>query len=516
MAYRFHLPVVAALAILLSGCGSLPEDLPMAPQGFAAAPGPDGPLAVAESGLVGRFDAGESGFHLLDANEQGLRWRLALIDSARHSLDLQYYVWWGDESGDLLIKRVIDAADRGVKVRLILDDLSTMLEDEEHPKLRDVPAAVIDSHPNIEVRLFNAWRNRAIAARVVETFQRMERINHRMHNKLLIADGRATVIGGRNVGNEYFGLSPEFNFRDLDVLGIGPVARQASAVFDRFWNSSWVLEAAVLGIAVPPGDLKRHQQRLRAELNNAKALERFPVAPQDWQSTLDALPARMHAGTSRVHTDTPDDDKVSHHMPAAMRDLFATAREEVLITNAYVIPDADWLRQMGKLVEVGVRVRLLTNSLASHDVPAVNSHYKRWRRPLLQAGVELYELRHDAALQPRLANTEPNEGEFVGLHVKAAVIDRERVFVGSMNLDPRSQSLNSEMGVVIQSPALADELARAMESDMSPENAWRVYLTPDGKVRWTALGEELTRQPARNFWQRIVDIVFMAFPPDLY
>jgi putative cardiolipin synthase len=516
MLMRFFTAAIVVLAITASGCTTLPEQLPMPAQSFAQAPQRGGQLADVESAITKRLEAGQSGFHLLNSNEQGLRWRLALIDSARHSLDLQYYVWWGDESGDLLMKRVIDAADRGVKVRLILDDLSTMLEDEANPKLRDVPVSVIDSHPNIEVRLFNVWRSRAIGARAVETFERLERINHRMHNKLLIADSRATVIGGRNVGNEYFGLSPEFNFRDLDVLGIGPVARQAATVFDRFWNSAWVLEAEVLGIDVPPGELQRHHRRLGAELASAKALTHFPAASQDWQEQLATLPARMHTGSSRVHTDTPDDDVVTHHMPAAMRDLFGSARQEILVTNAYVIPDDNWLQQIGRQVAAGVRVSLLTNSLASHDVPAVNSHYKVWRKPLLQSGVALHELRHDAALQSSLADTAPNVGEFVGLHVKAAVVDRQRVFIGSMNLDPRSKNINSEMGVVIDSPSLAAELAQVVEVDMAPDNAWRVNLNADGDVRWAALDQEFARQPARSLWQRVEDVIFMAFPRDLY
>jgi putative cardiolipin synthase len=508
--------LAVVLALVLAGCATLPESLPMPAQQFAPAPQPDGPLAAVESALQQRSGPGESGFHLLDSNEQGLRWRLALIDSARHSLDLQYYVWWGDESGDLLMSRVIEAADRGVKVRLILDDLSTMLEDEQHLRLRDVPAAAIDSHPNIEVRLFNAWRSREIAGRALETLERMERINHRMHNKLLVADNRAAVIGGRNIGNEYFGLSPEFNFRDLDVLGIGPVARQASAVFDRFWNSAWVLEAEVLGVEVAPDELRRHHDRLRAGLAESQVLTRFPAGPQDWRASLDALPARMHLGSSRVHTDTPDDGVVNHHMPQAIRNLLASADREVLITNAYVIPDQRWLQQVGEEIAGGVRFRLLTNSLASHDVPAVNSHYKQWRAHLLQAGVELHELRHDAALQSTLADTPPVVAEFVGLHVKAAVVDRERVFIGSMNLDPRSADINSEMGVVIESPALAAELAQRMEHDMAPENAWRLQLDDAGRVRWAGPDRVLTRQPARSFWQRVEDVVFMAFPRDLY
>jgi len=164
----------------------------------------------------------------------------------------------------------------------------------------------------------------------------------------------------------------------------------------------------------------------------------------------------------------------------------------------------------------GVKIRMLTNSLASHDVPAVNSHYKQWRKPLLEAGVDLHEMRADAAVQSLLADTPPTRAEFMGLHVKAMVIDRERVFVGSMNLDPRSWEVNSEMGVVVDSPGLAQALARAMERDMQPENAWRVTLDAQGQVRWTAGDTTLTSQPARSFWQRVEDVIFMAFPRDLY
>ena len=505
-----------AAGLTLAGCATLPQTLPRGEAGYALAPQADGDLAAVEARLRERAGPDASGFRLLDSNEEGLRWRLALIDSARHTLDLQYYVWWGDESGNLLMKRVIDAADRGVKVRLILDDLSTILKDEAHPELRDGAAALVDAHPNIEIRLFNAWRARSLTGRVFEMLGRTERINHRMHNKLLVADNRTAVIGGRNVGNEYFGLSHEFNFRDLDVLGVGPVARQASSVFDRFWNSEWVLPVKALGIAAGPDDLDRVRTPLRGQLIAAGSLARFPIDRQDWANALTALDDSLHVGVSRVHTDSPDADAVNHHMPVAIRELLSSARREVLITNAYIIPGEHALQRTREQIARGVRFRILTNSLASHDVPAVNSHYKQWRRPLLEAGVDLYEMRSDAAVQSSLADTPPARAEFMGLHVKAMVIDRERVFVGSMNLDPRSWDINSEMGVVVESEGLAQELAAAMERDMRPENAWRVALGADGTVRWTAGDRVLTTQPARSVWQRIEDIIFMAFPRDLY
>jgi putative cardiolipin synthase len=510
----FH--VLVAIVFALSGCAALPERLPLGAPGYALSPQPGGLLADLESRVRHAHGTEQSAFLLLDANQEALRWRLALIDSARHSLDLQYYVWWGDEVGDLLLARVIAAADRGVKVRLILDDLSTILEDETHPRLRDASTALVDAHPNIEIRLFNAWRSRPLAGRAVEVLERMERINHRMHNKLLVADNRAAIVGGRNLGNEYFGLSPEFNFRDLDVLGIGPVARQASAVFDTFWNSNWVTPAA----ALPPADAAEAKaadpQVLRTKLAAAPSLAAFPLEAEDWTGRFEQMVPLMHPGTSRVHTDTPDESAVTHHMPAAIRALMATAESELLIANAYIIPGQHALDRTRDLVNRGVDVRILTNSLASHDVPAVNSHYQPWRKPLLEAGVRLYEVRPDAATQPALADTPPTRAKFMGFHVKAMVIDERRVFVGSMNLDPRSWSINSEMGVVIDSPGLARELAATVKRDMAPENAWQVTLDGNGELVWAAGGQELRQQPARSTWQRVENVFFTFFPRDLY
>jgi putative cardiolipin synthase len=344
----------------------------------------------------------------------------------------------------------------------------------------------------------------------------MERINHRMHAKLLVADNRATIVGGRNIGNEYLGLSPDFNFRDLDVLGIGPVARQASAVFDKFWNSEWVVPVGALGIDTGSQGLKAAAAPILRELQEAPSLQGLSLDRRAWSAELAQAAAQLHGGQSSVHTDSPDPGQLTHHMPAAIRKLIAGAQREVLIANAYIIPDPDSIAELQVLVARGVKVRILTNSLASHDVPAVNSHYKQWRKPLLEAGVDLYEVRHDAATKALLADTPPSVSKFMGFHVKAIVIDCERVFVGSMNLDPRSAAINSEMGVVVDSASLAQALATSLEVDMQPANAWHVTLAPDGTVRWSSGGTVLGTQPARNTWQRVEDIIFMAFPRDLY
>jgi putative cardiolipin synthase len=508
--------LVLFLVLGLTGCATLPEHVPHGPIGHAPPPQPGGPLADLENALHPKLGIDGSAWRALDSNEDAFRWRLALVDSAEHTLDIQYYFWWEDDTGQLLMKHVVDAADRGVKVRIILDDLTTLLKDDRTPKVRDWQTATLNSHPNIELRLFNAFRARSLLGRGIDFLRRMDLMNQRMHNKMLVADNRAVILGGRNIGNEYFGFGKEFNFRDLDVLGLGPVARQTSTVFDRFWNSDWVVPVAALNLEATTRDLRAERPRILQSLEGSAVLERFPLNRKNWGAELRDFQKEAHVGGSHVLTDLPAPRAVRHRMPKAMRDFMSSAQSELLITNAYVIPDDNDLSMFEELRARGVTVKLLTNSLASQDVPAVNSHYKRWRKALVKAGVELYECRPDAAVRSTLADTPPNHAEFMGMHVKAVVVDRKRVFVGSMNLDPRSQELNSEMGVVIDSDAFARQIAGIMEQDMQPQSAWQVTLNEQGRLRWTAEGEPLTRQPARGAWQRMQDVFFMLFPRNLY
>ncbi len=506
---------MVVLALALAGCVA-PPPLPRPPAGYAIAPQPDSPFAATEHRIASEHGDAASGFKLLPRNEEALLWRLALIDSARHSLDLQYYVWFGDKVGQLLLARVIAAANRGVRVRLLFDDLNTLLHDMGSVELRDAALAMIDRHPKIEIRVFNAWRSRDLLGRAAEGAAEFERLNRRMHNKQMIADNRAAIIGGRNIGDEYFGLNAGFNFHDLDVLGIGPVARQASSVFDRYWNSDWVRR-------IPLADGAAASPRSAAEAEALAALEAdargrlLLDGRRGWSVDLAGISAALAAGRSSVHTDSPSRAaNVHNQVPEAFRALMRSASSEVLITNAYIIPDANFMADLQELAGRGVRVRILTNSLASHDVPAVNSHYEGWRRPILRTGAELYEFRPDPAIQAPVVEFPPFKGRFAGLHTKAMVIDRRRSFVGSMNLDPRSEVINAEMGVVIDSEPLAALLAAEMERDMGPANSWRVTLQPDGALAWTSDRETRATQPARDFMQRVENLVFKLFPPSLY
>ncbi len=516
VAARSCLAFLLILTFALSGCATLPDKLPRGPVGYAILPQPSGPLAALENSLHSRLGMEGSAWKALDSNEDALRWRLALIDSAQTSLDIQYYFWWEDETGELLMKHVIDAANRGVKVRIILDDLTTLLKDDRTPKVRDWQTALLNAHANIELRLFNAFRARSLLGRGIDFLRRMDVMNQRMHNKMLVADNRAVILGGRNLGNEYFGFAQEFNFLDLDVLGLGPVARQTSTVFDRFWNSDWVVPVSALQLGATARDLRAQRPRTLQSLEGTPVLDRFPLDRKDWAADLAGFAKSAHIGPSHVLTDLPQPNAVRHRMPDAIRNFMASAKTELLITNSYIIPDDVDIKLFQDLQARGVTVKVLTNSLASQDVPAVNSHYKRWRKPLLKSGVELYESRPDAEIAKTLADTPPVHADFMGLHVKAIVVDRKRVFVGSMNLDPRSQELNSEMGVVIDSEPFAREIADIMDGGMLPQNAWRVSLNENGHLQWIAEGKPLTRQPARSGWQRVQDVFFMLFPRYLY
>jgi len=508
--------VLILMALLfLTGCATPPLAYTRHSPDYASPAQPDGVFSTLEETIRQTHGNESSGFLLLDRNEDGLQCRLALADSARHTLDLQYYIWYADDSGLLLMKRIVDAADRGVKVRILLDDLKVALS-KAPPYIRDKYLAAIVAHPNIEIRLFNAWKSRRLIGRGAELVARMERLNRRMHNKQMIADNRAAIIGGRNIADEYMGFNDEFNFIDLDVLCVGPVARQASEVFDRFWNSEWVISIKDLIEPIPEQDARSIRESVTQRLQASKKLAGIPVEPKDWRDAYGSLQRSLSIGTSRVLTDSPDHDAVSHHMPQAIREFLLSAVEEVMITNSYFIPGEKAVEGLHKGAKQGVKIRILTNSLASQEVTAVHSHYKQWRRPHIEAGVELYEVRPDAAIKKTHADTPPVASKFMSMHTKAMVVDRQRIFIGSMNLDPRSYQINSEMGVVIESPDLAQKLAGVMERGMHPENSWRVEIGLEGDLRWVSGSQILTRQPARSFMQRVKDVFFMLSPKDLY
>ncbi|MEH6593487.1 MAG: phospholipase D family protein [Halioglobus sp.] len=508
----------SALCLTLAACATgvvvAPYEQP--PAEHAIPPARDGAFSELDDYYRAEHGTDISGFELLDSNEDALRWRLALIDSARYSIDFQYYLWYGDTAGQLIAARLLDAADRGVKIRVLVDDLNTLLRDAASPVLRDKVVAWLDLHPNVELRLFNPWSNREWGGRIQEGLGDFKKANQRMHNKALIVDNRAIIIGGRNIGDEYMGMNSSFNFHDLDVLGVGPVARQTSDMFDAYWNSQWVMPVSALDIQITPEEQVRARTELLGHLSETKALTNFEIETQSWEVAIADLRGRMHTGTSRVVFDMPSKNAIDHVMLEEILALISSPQRELSIINAYIIPTERDIATLKQLKAGGREVRILTNSLASHDVPAVNSHYRPWRQPIVESGAELYELRSDAAIQTGFCDTYPTTGQFVGLHSKALVVDRETSYIGSMNFDPRSAALNTEMGVIIKSPSLGEALSTLIERDMLPENSWRVSLNHNGKLQWAHDSESTNTQPARNFWQRIEELFFRMFPKAYY
>lgn len=496
------------LLILFACAGpSLRDEIKKTEPSFAKPVATAGILAEMANDISSRYGQEYSGFRLLDSSYDSLLWRLALIDSAVSSLDIQAYLWYPDNAGRLILQRAVDASRRGVHVRLVVDDLLTIGMDQLIYEL--------DNAPNIEVRLFNPWKKRSMLARGGQMVAEFERLNTRMHDKLMIADGNAAVVGGRNIGDHYFGLSHDYNFHDLDLLGFGEIAQQANGMFDHFWNSEWVVSADNLDTGHDAEFAQQQWQQIREKNLAAEELKPFGTEVRDWSEELAAVSKELHPGTSYLVFDSTTAEGVEQNVAGKMFGFMGLAEEELLITNAYIIPGPPGIKFIQGMTDNGVKVRILTNSLESHDVPAVNSHYKKWRDDFINAGAELYELRADAEIQ-EIVDVPPVQGGFVGLHTKAMVVDRKMVFIGSMNFDPRSININTEAGAFVNSPGLAEDLARVMERDMSPANAWQVFLDDKGKPYWVNSDKTVYKQPARNGNQRIMDKIFMMFPKDQY
>ena len=501
--------LLAALLVLLTACAgpSLKKERSDSVLSYSRPPATQGVLHELSQAIVERHGQQHSGFSLLDSSHDGLNARLALIDSAVDSIDIQTYLWYPDNSGRLILERAVEAANRGVHVRLIVDDLLTIGLDQTIFELHQ--------RPNIEFRLFNPWKDRSVMARAGEMVAEMERLNQRMHDKLVVADGHAAIVGGRNIGDHYFGLSHDYNFHDLDMLGFGAIAQQAAGMFDHFWNSDLVVSADNLDVEPDPEFGSQTWEELKAKNRAAPDLQAIGVDRKDWTAYLREAAKELHPGTSLLVYDDTEGEEVRQIVITQMFPFMNEAQEELLITNAYIIPGQPAIDFIQSLTDRGVTVRILTNSLESHDVPAVNSHYRGWRDDFILAGAQLYELRADAEIAS-IVNLPPVEGEFVGLHTMAFVVDRRKVFIGSMNFDPRSANINTEAGAFVDSPGLATDLARAMLRDMSPENAWQVFLDDNGKPYWVNSDRRVDKQPARDGNQRVMDKIFKVIPKEQY
>jgi len=505
--WAWVLLAAGSVLALAAGIVDRPPGPASNPPRYASQPRPGTRLWALHARSEARFGQGTTGVLALDSGNEALDWVLASFDLAEHSIDAQYFKWDDDIVGLLVTERLLAAADRGVEVRVLLDDAGLRGADRR--------LATLGLHPNVDVRVFNPWGSReSSSARSLEWLLNRKQLNRRMHNKLLVADNTVALTGGRNIAGRFFGLGDSFNVVDLDLLLVGPVARDVSSAFDAFWNDG----SAHAAVAPDPGvtleDLDEFRAYVDRTLDDRSGdLAGFPRARREWGELLLAAVENMASGPARVVWDTPvagGPARASRVIDSVKR--FADdVRSELIVSSAFVVPDDETIAWLGRLTDRGVRVRILTNSLASNIGTIAHSGYKKYRKKLLAAGVELHELRDDAEVRAEW-RVAPTSAERLALHAKAIVVDRRKVFVGSLNLDRRSISLNTEMGVLVESPELAEEVAVFVVRHMAPENAWRVFLDDRDRLVWQNSDRSVTRQPARGRTQRVKDWLYGLLP----
>jgi cardiolipin synthase C len=482
---HFTLRIIAGIAaLLLAACASLPASVQRTPShAFADTSGTTIARTLAP-GVAAHPQLTK--VHALSDARAAFAARHRLAEAAERSIDVQYYIWHSDSSGSLLAHALWEAAERGVRVRVLLDDVNT--------RGLDTALAALDAHPNIEVRLFNPFANRSW--RVADFSSDFARVNRRMHNKAFIADNQVAVVGGRNIGDEYMGASGEAEFADLDVMAAGAVVADVSASFDAYWNSASAYpagallpamsreasrEAAASWISGLEGNAKARAYLEELSVTQVLPLLREETAAAEWTTArmLSDDPAKVLRPAERNEQGI---------LPRLLASL-GTPQRELLLVSPYFVPTREGTEALAAIAARGVQVIVLTNSLASTDVALTYAGYARYRRDLLRAGVRLYELMPtpplpaDGNAKRRSSSSAPGSGtgrsSGASLHAKTLAVDRERIFVGSFNLDPRSARLNTESGMVLESRRLAERLSDAFARDI-PQHAYEVRLDESG------------------------------------
>jgi cardiolipin synthase C len=494
------LPVLTILVLLISGCAALPQHVEKSLT--IALPNP---AATSLGRMVAAEEVGKnlSGIRLLTSGEEALADLIALADHAERTLDIQYYIIHQDDSARILLQHVRRAADRGVRVRVLVDDLNTAGEDRRFMHL--------GAHANVEVRVFNPFPGGRSATwtRLLASVNDIRRINHRMHNKLFVADNALAITGGRNIGDEYFTRDPHYNFIDLDVIAAGTIVRELSASFDAFWNSKYAYPIA--SVASP----------VSAETASPQVPESIAALGSNWLGAeLDSghlqltwVPATVLADRpAKIASEVSPDEEVTiaNNLVALMR----AAKQELIVISPYFVPGKDGVALFAKLVDQGVHIRILTNSLASTDSPLVHNGYSHYRVALLKLGIELSEVR--PKLGQKHARFHPFRGSNASLHAKALVIDQKTVFIGSMNMDARSARTNSELGLVMRSPDIARQVTSLLD-DISADGSYKLRLVDHSdRIEWSSGDPEMTwyTDPETTRLQRFVLKLVAPFAPE--
>ena len=463
--------------VLLSGC-MLPA---LEGRSVSVAPAPQSTRDT----LLGQAVAGvlperpdKSGIHPLADAHDAFAARMLLSRSAEATLDVQYYIWRQDVTGTLLLKALLDAADRGVRVRMLLDDHGTAAVDRE--------LAALNTHPRVEIRLFNPFIVRT--PKYFGFLTDFRRLNRRMHNKSFTADNQVTIIGGRNIGDEYFGATDGLIFADLDVLAVGPVVDEVSRDFDRYWASASAYPADMI-LRRPAPDALDQLQAAGAVAASTEAAEGYlrGVNASRFLRDLRAGTLPLEWAVTRMVSDDPAKGLAKaprkRLLMPQLRAVLDQPKRSVELVSPYFVPTAAGVEAFAELVRQGVRVRVLTNALEATDVAVVHAGYVKRRKDLLKAGVELFEMRNPQREGELDLRVGPFGSSGSSLHAKTFAIDNERIFIGSFNFDPRSIHLNTELGFIIESPWLASQVSEAFDTSI-PLHAYELRLSEQGRVIW--------------------------------
>ncbi len=498
--------LILGLSVSLSGCQSLPKQAHLAESQNLSArvtalyqQQPATKAGANKTDLVTAISAQKethpdlSGYHPIVTGANAFAARSILTDMATLSIDVQYYIWHDDQAGQLLLKNLWDAAERGVIVRLLLDDFNNTAVFDQH-LLR------FSAHPNISVRIVNPLMYRKF--QMLNFVTGLPRINRRMHNKSMIFDKQIAVIGGRNIGNEYLSNDKSSQFADLDVLLIGKVVDDVDNSFLSYWSApiSFDIETLVEPEVDATTDFLTGLDKISDEDNTRSSLSLYKAAIEDSSIDTDLINRRIPFRWTDMQFLSDDVGKLTKSVPIEtnlvqqLRTLLGHPSKQLTIISSYFVPTKEGVDTLVKLADTGVKIKILTNSFNATDVTAVHSGYSQWRPKMLRAGIKLYELKSTAS-EEKTDNKlwRARSQSSTSLHAKTFAVDDHQVFIGSYNVDPRSANINTEMGVIINDDELARQLHNALSDDLLGQ-AYEVKISESGKLEWHTIenGKSIT------------------------
>ena len=505
MRKAFGLHVLFLLIQFTLGCATVPHDLPKSSTTYIADTGDTHFGRLAKDWAVEHDN--KSGFLPIGQGMDALGARLRLLEKAEKSVDLQYFLMKDDTAGRVMLLALLKAADRGVRIRFLLDDVFTTAPDRN--------LLLINQHLNIEVRLFNPISRRGF--RALNFVGNFRQANRRMHNKSFTADNAISIVGGRNIADEYFQLKETSIFADFDALSFGPVVSEISSSFDDFWNHKLAIPIEQLSPDLAANALEEKRKQIGEEADALYSGVYSGALESQFLQDVISGARPLFAADARVMVDSPEKLVNSvgiEHMALArdLRDVIAQATEEVMFISPYYVPRKNGVELARELVNSNIKVIVITNSLASNNHVPVHSAYARYRKDVVRAGVELFEARADAG---RFAQNTDGPEEFT-LHTKLVLIDRRYLFVGSLNLDPRSIDINAEMGLLIDSKEMTSEISDNVETIL-PKMTYKIVLNDEDKLEWHGLVDDVesvdTKEPQTSAWLRF-KAWFMKIAPE--